>query len=175
MNLRTRIAAVLSVLALAAGLTVAAAVPASALTERQISDEEYGLSLESCSALYDTVYFGDGGGCYNIWWDFQAEGSAGGDGTYYYLHPHGYDSLCMTASTTDWGLIKIEACDGVSQQYWWDPNDGQGDYEIYNAYWGAFLADPVGGEAGLSSYCDYETYDCTFLQTPLADIASRTA
>src|SRR5690348_1455784 len=109
MKLRTRIAAVLGTLALVAGLGVATSVPASAITVRQdVSFEGNGLYLESTSAIGDQVGFGDPGHGLILTWDYQAEGSAGGDGTYYYLHPHGYDNLCMTASTSQRGVIRIE-------------------------------------------------------------------
>lgn len=171
MKLRTRIAAVLGVLALVAGLGVATSVPASALTTRgDISFEGHGDWLESCNAVGDGVSFGVGQvGCENIDWDYQAEGSAGGDGTYYYVHPHGYDSRCMTASTTQFGVIKIENCVGVSQQYWWNPHNSAGFYQLFNAYWGAFLLDPSPNGttptyATLTTSCHYGNNGCTFYE-----------
>ncbi len=169
MKLRTRIAAFLGVLALVAGLGVATSVPASALTLRQdVSFEGGGGYLESTSTVGDQVQFGGSGHGYNLSWDYQAEGSAGGDGTYYYLHPHGYDSLCMTASTTTFGVIKIENCVGMPQQYWWNPHNSSGYYQLYNAYYrSAFVNDRSGTTrvyANMVTTCVFDDNGCTFYQ-----------
>jgi len=169
MKLRTRIAAVLGVLALVAGLAVATSVPASALTTRQdVSFEGNGGYLESTNVVGAFVQFGrpDLHG-YNTSWDYQAEGSAGGDGTYYYLHPHGYDNLCITASTSQRGVIKIEVCVGVSWQYWWNPHNSSGYYQLFNGLYGEFLNDPNEtnlANANLTSSCYYGNNGCTFYQ-----------
>jgi hypothetical protein len=162
MKLRTRIAAVLSGLTLVAGLGVATAGPASALTTRQdISFEGGGFYLGALPEVGAQVAWWDSSAS----WDYQAEGSAGGDGTFYYLHPHGYDSLCMTASTTQFGVIKIETCVAAQQQYWWNPHNSSGYYQLYNAFWGAFLNDPSETEAdfaNLTFSCYYGYNGCTF-------------
>lgn len=142
--------------------------PASALTTRQdISFEGGGGYLESLSTVGNQVEFGGTGHGFNAVWDYQAEGSAGGDGTYYYLHPHGYDSLCMTASTTQLGVIKIETCVAASQQYWWNPHNSSGYYQLFSAYYGWFLDDPSGttrSYATLTRSCVYGYNGCTFDQ-----------
>lgn len=170
MKLKRRMAAVLSVLALVAGLTVAAAVPASAITVRQdVSFEGYGLYLESTSAIGDQVGFGGSGHGLILTWDYQAEGSAGGDGTYYYLHPHGYDNLCITASTSQHGVMRIETCVGVDQQWWWNPHNSSGYYQLYNALYLEFLIDPdqpAPDYANLTYSCYYGDNGCTFQQGP---------
>jgi hypothetical protein len=164
MKLRTRIAAVLSVLALIAGFGVATSVPASALTlARDTSFEGIGNPLSACPAVGSTVIFGQGG-CTDVWWQYQAEGRAGGDGTYYYIHPENHLGQCMTASTTQFGVIKIENCVGKSQQYWWNPHNSQGYYQLFNAYWGAFVDDARIGNATLIYSCSYGQNGCTFNQ-----------
>jgi len=169
MKLRTRIAAVLGVLALAAGLGVATSGPASALTiVLDNSFEGAGNFLSACPAVGSNVIFGDGG-CNDDVWQFQAEGRAGGDGTYYYVHPANYLGRCMTASTTQFGVIKIENCVGVSQQYWWNPHNSAGFYQLFNAYWGAFLLDPSPSGttptyATLTTSCHYGNNGCTFYE-----------
>jgi hypothetical protein len=172
MKLRTRIAAVLGTLALVAGLGVATSGPASALTTRSdLSFEGDGGYLESGSTVGGDVEFGPSGRGFITSWDYQAEGSAGGDGTYYYLHPHGYDNLCVTASTTQYGVIKIETCVAASQQYWWNPHNSSGYYELFNGYYaaGAFLKDPSKTSGGttripatLTKSCTYGYNGCTF-------------
>jgi hypothetical protein len=165
MKLRTRIAAVLGGLVLAAGLGVATSGPASALTTRQdISYEGGGFYLESLPKVGAQVAFSDAN---DTSWDYQAEGSAGGDGTFYYLHPHGYESLCMTASTAPgtFGIIKIETCVAAQQQYWWNPHNSSGYYQLFNAFWSAFLDDPNGTSpvfATLTRSCNFGNNGCTF-------------
>ena len=71
----------------------------------------------------------------------------------------------MTASTTSFGVIKIETCVAVSQQYWWNPNNSAGYYHLFNAYWGAFFTDQLGGgNAHLTFSCYYGNNGCTFIQ-----------
>jgi len=167
MKLRTRIAALLGGLALVAGLGVAISGPASALTTRQdISFEGGGWYLESLPKVGAQVAFSYSN-VNDTSWDYQAEGSAGGDGTYYYVHPHGYDNLCMTASTTVPlpGVIKIETCVAAQQQYWWNPHNSSGYYQLFNAFWGAFLNDPsrtLTAFATLTYSCNYGQNGCTF-------------
>jgi hypothetical protein len=77
----------------------------------------------------------------------------------------------MTASTTQYGVIKIENCVGASQQYWWNPHNSSGYYQLFNGYYvaGAFLKDPsstAGGAtrvpATLTKSCNYGYNGCTF-------------
>lgn len=113
-------------------------IPAQALTQRSIiSYEGSGNWLESSSGVSgQTVNFvatptGE------ILWDFQIE-----TGSYYYLHPNNNINNCMTASTTQYGVIKIEACVGAANQLWADPHNGSGYYMLNNDYWGSTLDDP---------------------------------
>ena len=169
MKLRSRITAVVGGLALAAGLAVATAVPASAITTK--SDISYegnsGRYLEVCGSVKSgaNVEFGTGVGCMitDSAWDYQLEGGSG-TSKYYYVHPYSYDSLCMTASTTQFGVIKIENCVSADQQYWFNPNNSQSYYHLYNDYWGAYLYDPGDYNIGLSFSCSYGDNSCTFAE-----------
>jgi hypothetical protein len=168
MKLRSRINAILGGLILTAGLGVATAIPASAITTRiDISYEGDGSFLAVCGrvASGDNVGFVANADCMSTdnEWDYQLEGGSG-TAKYYYVHPNGYDSLCMTASTTQFGVIKIENCVSADQQYWFNPNNSQSYYHLYSDYWGAYLYDPGDYNIGLSFSCSYGDNSCTFAE-----------
>lgn len=58
--------------------------------------------------------------------DFQIKNSGS-----YWVHPAGYDTICMTESTTQSDVVKWESCVGsiVTQQEWLNPED------VNHAYW----------------------------------------
>jgi hypothetical protein len=171
MKLRSRIPVILGGLALTAGLGVATAVPSSAITTREdISYDNQGQYLATCTtpAAGVTVVFFTGGPCPSgdEAWDYQLEGAPQGD-RYYYVHPHGYDNLCMTASTTQFGVIKIENCVSADQQYWFNPDYYNGtlyEYHLYNDYWGAYLYQTDDLTTGLTFNCSYGVNDCSYYE-----------
>jgi hypothetical protein len=111
------------------------------ITQRaDISFKGSGNYLASCGVSGDNVYFiASPGGCFYILWNYQAEGS------WYYLHPSDNNGLCLTASTTQYGVLKIEGCVGASNQFWKNPNSG-GYYQDYSDYYGnTYILDPASG------------------------------
>jgi hypothetical protein len=170
MKIANIITAAASTVLLAAGIALAA-TPAHAAANGPLITERYDISWEgngnvltSCSASGDVVEFISvtQTGCWNDFWDYQIE-----TGSYYYMHPSGYDSLCMTASTTDYGVIKIESCVGASQQFWLNPHNSAGYYQLENDYWGTYLDDPFetkNADATLGSDLGYGLNGQTFEQ-----------
>lgn len=151
--MRKIIAGIASVL-LAAGLSFMFVTSASALTTRgEVSYEGGGNDLVSTGALYSDVEFqyipasGWSGS-----WDYQALGTSGGS-TYYYIHPHGHDSYCLTVNTSNYANSKIETCDDVWNQFFHNPNDTHGDYRVYSAGGGVYLNDP--GNPGTTHWAGF--------------------
>ena len=129
--------------------------------------EDQGGDFGSKGVGGDTAYFiGTGQTGYNILLDYQAV-----DGSLYWVHPNGEDSLCYTASTTQEGVIKVEGCVSplVTQQLWSNPNNGT-YYKLDNSYWALLLTDPVNGggvyAAGLGSNATYGVNGSTMYQAP---------
>ena len=143
--------------ALLAGGVALAATPAHASADKPLITERYDEAYEgengylaSGNASGDTVYYSESGS-YNLNVDYQLESGSYG----YWIHPAGHDSLCDTASTTQKGVIKVEACvtPTVYQQIWQNTASG-GYYQNFSVYWGEYLNDPNNGTgtyaAGLS-------------------------
>ncbi len=83
----------------------------------------------------------------NTAWQAQYELTDPASGyKYYYWHPYGDTSLCLTASTTQKGILKLESCVGAYQQLWYNPNSG-GYYHLYNGYYLEYLYE-AGGTLG---------------------------
>jgi hypothetical protein len=135
-RMRSKLARIAGVIVLSLGVPlVFGAGTALAYTQRaDISFEGQGDYLGSGGAVGGTVVFTPSTNQYYILWNYQIEGSAEGE-SYYYLHPQNNNNLCMTASTTQYGVIKIENCVGASNQHWWNPNSG-GYYQIQSVYEG---------------------------------------
>jgi hypothetical protein len=170
MKFKLAMAVILGMISLGGFAVTAGAAPPPPLT--QVTDISYaggGHYLSACAAVGNLVYFENPGGCTSNIWYAQLEGTTGGK--YYYWHPLGNLNYCMTASTTQFGVIKIENCVGAQNQFWWNPNNGYGLYHLTNYYWDQYLNDPTGGNgaaAGLtltSQGCAYAGNGCTMEQS----------
>jgi hypothetical protein len=151
--MKCRFLALLAVLAMIAGTGIVAAAPAFALTERfDASWEGAGNYLASCGAQFDTVYFikTSQGGCYNVNWNYQLYELGA-----YFIHPANNNNLCLTDSTTQFGVEKIEECGDNDNQVYYNPHNSAGYYLIQSLYYDANLCDSNGpgqtGPAGLGS------------------------
>jgi hypothetical protein len=166
MNITRRASAILGGLALTASLGVVTALPASAITTvTDVNFAGYGDELAVCDSVAagGNVGFAHDQFCLaDLEWDYQLKGGAG-TGKYYYIHPHGDDSLCMTASTTQFGVIKLENCVSADQQFWINDNSG-GEYHIENNYWGSYIYETGSQTLGMTFNCSYGRNSCSFSQ-----------
>jgi hypothetical protein len=155
-------------LAILASLTAVAlsGLPAHALTTWADSPYEGSgaLYLSACPQPGDQVAF------YIILLDFQAVGTYQGHSDYY-IHPAGHDNICITASTTQFGVIKSENCVGsqYTQQDWTNYECGLTLYWDNSVYWGATINDKNklnGQTANLTAASSCAANGYTMQQTP---------
>jgi len=99
------------------------------ITQREdISDQGLGNYLASCGTIGNQVEFiGSPGACFIVQWNYQIQSNG-----QYYLHPSNNNNYCLTIDTSNDLYLKIETCVGKWNQYFTNPNDGQGDYQIHN-------------------------------------------
>ena len=146
--IRNKIAAAFGVVALSAGLGLVAAPahagPPPPLSPRFIvSEDGAGQIMDTCVVPLtgNTINFGaNPSGCYTD--DMVFDLKSGGQ---YEIHPNGNTQICVTFSTTQYGVIKAEYCvgsGGASNQLFLDETVGGGDYGIYNIAQNEFINDP---------------------------------
>ncbi len=154
----SKITGAISTLVMIVCITMMTGGQAFALTT--VSDWAYEANGEPLSWCSDsagtTINFGLS--C-NVAWQAQYELSDTNGFKYYYWHPYGDTSLCLTASTTQKGVLKLEGCDNdVSQQLWYNPNSS-GNYHLESFYYNDECLYEAGGKLGTGTNF---TTDCTY-------------
>ncbi len=165
-----KVTGALSAFAVVACMVFMSGGQAFALT--QVSDwayEDYGLPLSYCSGMSGTtVLFGDS--C-NFTWQAELALTTVQGSKYYYWHPYDDTTTCLTASTSQKGVLKLETCDGpsTSQQLWYNPNSG-GNYHLESDWYDDECLYEAGGMQGtgtnFTTDCTYGENGQTFTQTP---------
>jgi hypothetical protein len=154
---------------LAAATIALTALPAHAITT--VSDSPYngsgGLYLSMSTVLgQQPAFYLRYTGNYRTTLDYQAEGNLGGT-SYYYIHPVGDDGVCMTASTTQPGIIRSENCVKATNQYWFNFKEPSGRYEDSNLYTGGEINDPNHNNGAIADFvygCADGSNGCDFQQ-----------
>jgi len=170
-----RIVTILAAFALATGTLIAlTATPAFAVTT--VADTPYngsgGLWLSLSTGLgQDAAFYTHYTGEYRTALDYKYNGVTIGGQREYTISPTGDDSVCMTASTTQHGVIKSEPCQGVSQQYWLNITTGGSIYQDVSVY---YLGSPPntvndpnhnnGATADMVTSCGGGSNGCNLLQ-----------
>jgi hypothetical protein len=120
--MRTRLLPLAAILA-ARLVALLPALPAVAITT--VADSPFAgnspviyLSV-SAAVGQNVMFYSHDTGQYVTELDYQAEGNNYGI-SYYYIHPAGHDSICLTANTNVFGNMKAENCVHATNQYWYN-------------------------------------------------------
>jgi hypothetical protein len=167
LSIVNRITAAMSALTLVGVVALASGGQAFALTD--VEDYAYegnGQCLSwSSQAAGTTVHF-ISGGSNDCAWQAELKETISGD-NYYYWHPFGNTGICLTASTTSKGVLKLEGCDGlVDQQMWYNPHSGS-NYHLESQYYNNECLYESGGMTGSGTgftSCSYGNNGETFEQ-----------
>jgi hypothetical protein len=167
-SFRQKMTGLVSAFVLIAGMAFIPGGHASALTD--VEDYAYegnGQCLSYTSQAAGTTVHFISGGSNDCAWQAELKETISG-ANYYYWHPFGNTGICLTASTTSKGVLKLEACDGlVDQQMWYNPHSGT-YYHLESQYYNnECLYEPggmTGSGTGFTTSCSYGDNGETFEQ-----------
>lgn len=176
MERRNKIAATFGAVALAGSIGLASPAHASPHTPPPPLTQRYIISLQGYGNQLDVESYPLTGpqagvaynpsGSYNGDWYFQLAESP----NIYEIHPTFNVNICLTLSTTQAGVSRDENCSAAPNQLFYDINESNGYYTIWNQDLDVYLNDPHSGSgaqhvAGTIASC-YPGYNgCTWLQS----------